>query len=435
VRRFELDDKYWCISQEDCNVRLSWGLVEGKQQRHDRAMASPEAAAAYLEMQIATQRNRGYVEVQPPPPAKKIVEEIDERPVARSIRFELAGETRTDYRRYPRPAQFTEIEQRDRLLIEWTGEIERPDDREISKRKEKTFPTIAAASDAYDEAVKAVREDNWNWLQVRSSKVQVARNHAALEAQCLADDTDPVPWGVFADWLISEGDPLGEIASRNDDTHALGLIGIELVELGIDPKLLEIGRIHGFPRHLVIRQLGEELDAADPRLLAQITRTLLATGPFRFVDSLQFGLAGYYDRNDWSHTLRVIVESSQVARLRELRFNAYVYEDCEISWATFGDFSGLLTRLPALELLHIKSGAGGTLGEIDLPSLRTFIRESGGLAASTSRSGSAPATTAVRARSRRSARSSKARACRGCGISGSSTASSSRKPSRRWPTR
>jgi hypothetical protein len=37
--------------------------------------------------------------------------------------------------------------------------------------------------------------------------------------------------------------------------------------------------------------------------------------------------------------------------------------------------------LPALEVLHIRSGKGGKLGDLALPRLRTFIRESGGLAA------------------------------------------------------
>lgn len=37
------------------------------------------------------------------------------------------------------------------------------------------------------------------------------------------------------------------------------------------------------------------------------------------------------------------------------------------------------TSLPALEWLHIRSGEGGQLGELELPNLKTFIRESGGL--------------------------------------------------------
>ena len=50
-----------------------------------------------------------------------------------------------------------------------------------------------------------------------------------------------------------------------------------------------------------------------------------------------------------------------------------------MSWTPFGDFSPYWSKLPSLEWLHVRSGAGGTLGAIELPNLKTFIRESGGL--------------------------------------------------------
>ncbi len=101
-----------------------------------------------------------------------------------------------------------------------------------------------------------------------------------------------------------------------------------------------------------------------------------------FVDTLRFGLAAFSHDNDWRATLDVVLDAAQASRIKDLRFDAYRYEDSEISWTPFGDFTGAWARLPALEVLHIRSGKGGTLGTLDLPKLRTFVRESGGLRAS-----------------------------------------------------
>jgi hypothetical protein len=47
----------------------------------------------------------------------------------------------------------------------------------------------------------------------------------------------------------------------------------------------------------------------------------------------------------------------------------------ENSWTAVGDLDGWVA-LPRLEVLRIRAGAGGTLGTLDLPSLRTFEYES-----------------------------------------------------------
>lgn len=355
---------------------IAWGTRGKPEQRHDRKLASHEAAIAYRDMQIDKQVELGYVEVAPPPvvEAKPPEPVPDERTVSRSIRFEVAAEERTAYRRYPKPARFLEVEQRDRVLVEWSGEIEH--DPDPSAKRETTFASIAEASAAYDEEVQSAREERWR--QVRSSAVQVCRVEPALEEQCCDAADDPAPWAVYADWLLEQGDPLGELAACTDDGEASSRFGDQLLELGIAPEYVTIERRYGFPRSATLKSTAE--DIGDPSEMAEATRAVRTCSTGRFIDVLRFGLAGYTDKNDWASTLRVLAEAPHPERIRELYFNVYEYTDCEISWATMGDLTGLFEPFPNLEVLHLKSGAGGTLGALDLPSLRTFIRESGGLA-------------------------------------------------------
>ncbi len=380
MRRFELGDRWWSIVVLDQRVQIVWGKAGGAEQRIDRTLASTAAAVAYRDMQIAKQREHGYVEVQaaPPPEAPNAVAPaVDEAPVERSVRFEIKAEEKTSYRRYPKPARFYEVIQRDRMVIEWSGPLELADDPDASKRTEETFESIASASDAFTEAVQTAREEGWR--QIQSSSVVEAKTEPDLEAQCWSAGDDPAPWSVYADWLLEQGDPLGELATCRSDNEAYNRFAAELEHLGIASELVTMERRHGFPRRAGIKP--RDVDESDPITLADAARAVRSCTLGRFVDELRFGLAGYTDRNDWAPTLRALAEAPHPERIRELRFDDYEYTDCEISWAAMGDLGGLFAPFTGLEVLHLKSGAGGDLGELALPNLKTFIRESGGLAA------------------------------------------------------
>lgn len=387
MKRFELGDRHWSFEVRGDLVDFAWGSAGGMTQTHSRRLASPEEAEAYAEMQVVKQRALGFVEVPASPPAHESPSSsgpperrTPEAPVSRSIRFEIAAEKRTSFRRYPRPARFHELEQRDRVVIERSGELD-PEDGEKAPRRETTYDTIAEASEVYDDGVQGVRDDSHHWTQVSSSRVPVVHREPALEAQCwAAADDDPAPWSVYMDWLLEQGDPLGELATAPTNAAAKRRFDAELEELGIAHRLVTIELRHGFPRVATIKTAN--LDDADPTRLAFAARAVRTCGLGRFVDVLRFGLAGYTDANDWAPTLRALAEAPHPELIRELYFNAYEYTDCEISWATMGQLDGLFAPFTGLEVLHLKSGAGGTLGELDLPNLRRLIRESGGLSAS-----------------------------------------------------
>lgn len=211
-----------------------------------------------------------------------------------------------------------------------------------------------------------------------------ARN-PALEAAVSANRADGGAARVYADWLSSQGDVRGELAAllQADEQaevaqwlseNADRVLGAHDVRLG--DEVYDLQWTNGFLDQVSLRRGrhgGADTDLAE--LTASVLRLPVAT----FLRRVRFGLASYESDNDWSATMEAVTSAPQVAQLTTLLFNDYTYEDCEISWTPFGDFSGAWQKLPALEHLHIRSGEGGTLGELVLPRLKRFVRESGGL--------------------------------------------------------
>jgi len=339
-------------------------------QRHSKTFASDRDATAYVEAQIAAQRAKGYVELELASPAEA-------GPVNRTVRVEYVDE-------HTRARHFHELAQVDRSVSEHGGtRVRGVDAVDHPRDPPQVFETIADASAYVERRVEYFQYDYGADVVHRDAAMASYRPsaHATLEAQCRAAPDGPAPWAVYADWLISQGDIVGEIAARHaaggiDD--ALQLIRDNLADLGLEDAdgLPELTFRHGF---IVGATFPRAYEAA--RELADVTRDFLSGPLARLVVALRFGLAGFESNNDWAPTLRAVCESPCAPYVRELRFDHYTYEDQEISWTAFGDFSFAWPLLPALEVLHIRAGAGGTLGDLHLPSLKTFVRESGGLAA------------------------------------------------------
>lgn len=181
---------------------------------------------------------------------------------------------------------------------------------------------------------------------------------------------------VYADWLLGQGDLRGQLAAQGPaflEANASALLGE--VDYTLGSELLDLKWSHGLLVGATLKRT--HLDSSTD--LAMFTSQFLELPVARFVTELRFGLASFESDNDWSETLAAVVNSPRGSSIKRLCFDDYTSEDCEISWTPFGDFSPYWSKLPALEWLHIRSGAGGTLGALDLPNLKTFIRESGGL--------------------------------------------------------
>lgn len=204
-----------------------------------------------------------------------------------------------------------------------------------------------------------------------------------LEAECEASPDDAGPWEVYADWLIERGDPRGELAAlvRAGATREAAVGHARDLRLLGDADLadyLELEARFGFVRAVTL--YSDRHDDRDDRDLGAITRAALALPVLRFVTAVRFGLAARGDANTWRPAVEAVAAAPHAARLRSLRLDAYDDEHAQISWVPYGDLGGVWGAFPRLEELRIRSGGGGALGEVVLPSLRTFVRVSGGLA-------------------------------------------------------
>lgn len=243
-------------------------------------------------------------------------------------------------------------------LIEARGKSYRDD----QKRMEEELPVIDNTLDtgAYNETLEA--------------EVVSARDAASARAAST----------VYADWLQQQGDARGELAGlflggQEDEARAwladnpTKLFGD--LDIQLETEITALVWEHGFLRGASLKRKDIDSDTD----LAELTRAFLALPVARLVTELRFGLAGYESDNDWTSTLAAVAEAVQAKQMRVLRFDDYTYEDSEISWTAIGDFSAHWGAFPALEDLRIRSGEGGTLGDLALPNLRRFERVSGGL--------------------------------------------------------
>ncbi|HLL24891.1 MAG TPA: hypothetical protein VK427_22310, partial [Kofleriaceae bacterium] len=361
MRRFEHAGRYWEVELLGPTVQMKWGALDGPPQTFSRTFATDGDAEVFAERQILAQRERGYVEL-----ARLAEVGAIEVVVERHRRFESVN-------------RFIEITQEDTKVTVRGGRI--VEGRDVPDREQlhvQHFANANAATAGYEARCAAAQIEG-----ARPTEAELVHAHhtsAELEAECEAAPTWVEPWAIYADWLGAHGDARGEIAAlqrAGRSSDAKRVLGAHLRELcGTDSGKLAFEYRHGFA---VACTITVEPDGDD--LLEDVMRAVLASPMGRFLEALRFGLAGQGDDNDWGPTIHTVADSRRGPHVRALRFDHYDHEDSELSWTPFGDFSASWEKLPALEHLHIKSGAGGTLGALRLPQLRTFIRESGGLGA------------------------------------------------------
>jgi hypothetical protein len=217
----------------------------------------------------------------------------------------------------------------------------------------------------------------------RQVKTRAMPSAADFEASLFKQRDDVQTWRVYADLLQASGDVRGELISLALKDEAAAQKKIDAIKADLlTPELVKnTDQVYGLKwkyGHLERASLKGLYDGEVS--LEDLTRSLLSRPITKFIRTLQFGLASYESDNDWSETFSIVADAEQGKTLEELLFNDYTYEDSEISWTAFGDFSPFWKKVPNLRTLHIRSGEGGELGDIDLPELRMFVRESGGLA-------------------------------------------------------
>lgn len=228
-----------------------------------------------------------------------------------------------------------------------------------------------------------------------------ARNAELEQAICDALGSRHA-WMVYADWLLSRGDPRGERIS-------LGLARQLARPSEHAPLDAAIDRLEADRREVFLGPLAACLDAPDLDRVARLewehgfvvgvrvglpryprgesTRpeavlaALLASPAARFLRSVAIGLVESANlRWTMGPALAALLAAGPLPSVRELFIGDFEYpDDTEISWTDLGDVEPVLRMLPELRHLHLRGG-GIRLGKaLTHRTLETLLIESGGL--------------------------------------------------------
>ncbi|BCL18006.1 STM4015 family protein [Micromonospora sagamiensis] len=133
----------------------------------------------------------------------------------------------------------------------------------------------------------------------------------------------------------------------------------------------------GDPSAVAWRLEVEDFDA-DPGEFADLVAAFRAAVPGESVRAVVVGEWG----NAYERELPVdllVDAAAEWTGLRAVFLADLVSEQCEISWLTLPDITGLLTAYPALEVLWVRGGNGLRLSPVRHTGLRELCFESGGL--------------------------------------------------------
>ncbi|ATB47243.1 WGR domain-containing protein [Corallococcus macrosporus] len=214
-----------------------------------------------------------------------------------------------------------------------------------------------------------------------------------LEAAILKDPDNVDAYLVYSDWLQGQGDPRGELIAiqhaaaqasgteasdlkRKATAHIKKYQTLLLGELadGVKSKEISLEWHLGFIRsaRLAKQDYDSEFD------VVEAVGALLKHPSARFIRGLTVGMTDF-EENHYSRVADAIVEVGGLKTLQELFLGDFQYPDeTEISWTYLHDISGALKLLPDLRKLRLRGGEL-ELGDVDLPELREFTVETGGL--------------------------------------------------------
>lgn len=213
----------------------------------------------------------------------------------------------------------------------------------------------------------------------------MARN-SELEALIAKNPDEGGNYGVYADWLIQQGDPRGELintqlkretmpdsAELTDRITALHAKHDAdwLGELATQKDGFSVSWRRGFLHEVT---LGDD-DSADVEL-GELYQKLRPLPVAQLLHSLRFAAFQNDDGEpSWDSAVGAMVEYGVPATLRKLIFDRGDYWD--ISWTYLNTLEPVYARVPDLEHLEIILGHMN-LGTIDLPKLKHFEVWTGG---------------------------------------------------------
>lgn len=272
------------------------------------------------------------------------------------------------------------------------------------QEKTQSFADAATAKKEYDKLVREKEKKGYELAgdgegdDEGDGEEGESASNPELEAAILQNPDNADAYLVYGDWLQRQGDPRGELIALQH--AAMGASGDEAAKLkkqvaallkksqgtllgdladAVDEEELTVEWHLGFIR---TARVGQK-DYDSERDVGELVKELLAHPSARFLRGLTVGMAHYDDENDYSGVVESLTEAltelGGSKTLQSLFIGDFEYpDDTEISWSHIHDVSAFYKLMPNLRSLRLR-GASAELGNIDLPELREFSIETGGL--------------------------------------------------------
>ncbi|WP_141592587.1 WGR domain-containing protein [Myxococcus sp. AB056] len=287
-------------------------------------------------------------------------------------------------------SKFWEIERKDTVVTTRWGRIGAE-----GQEKTQKFKQMYEARQAYQKQVLEKTKKGYTRIKPKDT-APASKTNPELEAAILQAPESDDGYLVYADWLQGQGDPRGELmalqhaqrqAQGAEATHlkrkvaALykkhqgALLGVGLTSM-LGEKALMLEWHLGFIRGARVAAPGFDSDA-DFDVVETLTM-LLRSPSARFLQELTLGLPDNDGDNEYGDLIKVVTRLAPKT-LQRLFIGDFVFPDeSEISWVKLGNLAPLLKALPHLTTLRLRGGEV-RLGPVELPELRRFTMESGGL--------------------------------------------------------
>jgi len=248
------------------------------------------------------------------------------------------------------------------------------------KPKQQSYATPEKAKLAYDKLVAAKRQAGFREVgEIDVPTIPIARDEA-LEAAIREDRADPAPYLVYADWLQTQGSPVGEMivfAHKKQQPRAKAIAK----QLGLpQPEMATMGWRFGLWQWLRLENDLDWMDGSwDPM---PFVRALFRSPLCAVLEELRIGILRW-DENDQPD---VIAEAGRHGWAKDLaRLHLGDVDDTiDMAHHTIGDVGKLITKhFPNLTSLKLHSGdqswRGGKesfgIGGLELPRLKDLTIE------------------------------------------------------------
>lgn len=226
----------------------------------------------------------------------------------------------------------------------------------------------------------------WQRTQALSKPNVPEVRDEALEAAIERDLDNDTPFLVYADWLLSKGNPRGELialqaAGKERKTSEAALRRKLLPQLlgpllGYEDRLAETWRL-GFIE--TIRIEATRADEAGGVDLMKLLEPALRLPSTRFLRELTIALPSVHEAEVIPRMHAALAAGGVRPALRKLAFVTNGEEEM-LSWTSAGELAGFATLFPNLETLAVEAG-GYALTTPNFPRLKSLVLQTCGMTA------------------------------------------------------